>query len=361
MPSSFGHLREEKWGFYGLLLSCRTIYTEASALLYGHNKFIIRYWEKQSLAPLRNLTPSSLSKFTYLKIVLNQASCHYMRPDVGHEDYMDICDDERLHNKGDGKGGHRACYSHLCNAPLEIGQPEAKALLAEWHSTVEYLSSYISPGSLELSVVCDVHHDDVEAAMCAVESMELLPALRNCHVRLSRTFTPQLYQIAQSTVLRARRISKPTLPATISGATTLSQPKMASRPELHVGSRLLALPRELRFRILGYTDLITPWKEVEWSRYPSSTGGKYMARYLVCMDTEGMYCGPRMHHGCRFFDCWAAIERQQQSTVGCFCRVRHSAASSTCICWMPPSALFLVSDARSCSSYKFAHERVFGI
>lgn len=203
VPSRYGYFPEEKFGFYGLFLSCRTIYAEASALLYRHNRFIIRYWEKRSLAPLRNLTPSSISKLTYLKIVLNRASCHHKGPQVWHEDSMDICDDERVRNIGDGNRDHRVLDPKSCNAPLEVSQPEAKALLAEWHSIVEYVSSYISPESLELSVVCDVHHSDVEAAMRAVEPMGLLPALRNCHVRLSRKSTPQLYQITRDTVLQA--------------------------------------------------------------------------------------------------------------------------------------------------------------
>ncbi|CAN8096649.1 unnamed protein product [Discula destructiva] len=132
---------------------------------------------------------------------------------------------------------------------------------------MEYLSSYISPESLELSVVCDVHHGDAEAAMHAVEPMGLLPALRKCHVRLSRKFTPQLFQIAQDTVLQARRISKPPLPADLPDARAPVQPERTARSKLKIESRLLALPRELRFRILEYTDLVTPWKEVDWSRY----------------------------------------------------------------------------------------------
>ena len=275
-------------GFHCLLLSCRTIYTEASALLYGRKKFIIRYWERQSLASLRNLTPLSVSKLTYLKIVLNQTSCHYKGPKVWHEDCMGVCDDKRVLNEGDGNKDHRAFDPELCKAPLESGQPEAKALLAEWHSTMEYLSSHISPESLDLRIVCDVHHGDVEAALSVAEPMSLLPALRNCHVRLSRVFTPQLYQIAQNTVLQARGISKSPHPPSISSGTALVQTKKASSCS---ESRLLALPRELRFRILKYTDLITPWKEVNWSRYPSN-GGKYTALRPGCSDTEGIPCPP---------------------------------------------------------------------
>lgn len=47
--------------FHGLLLSCRTIYAEASALLYAENWFIIRYQPRRSFGPLRALTPSALA------------------------------------------------------------------------------------------------------------------------------------------------------------------------------------------------------------------------------------------------------------------------------------------------------------
>lgn len=339
VPSGYGYFPDEIFGFHGLLLSCRTIYTEASALLYRHNRFIIRYWEHQSLAPLRNLTPSSISNLTYLKVVLNQASCHHKGPEVWHEDMMANCDDERVHNMGNRDESHRVMDAALCNAPLEIGQPEAEALYAEWHSTMKSLSPYINPGRLELSVVCDGRHDDIEAAMRAVEPMSLLPSLADCHIRLSRMFAPRLYQIAQETVLQARRISKP--PALILAST----PK---QPDLKLKSHLLALPREIRFRILEYTDLITPWKEVTWSRYQNN-GPKYKVLYLGCPDADGMSCSPEFHHGCRFFNCWEASKQQQHqpSAVGCFCRVRHSAASPTCVCWTPPSALFLVSDSHN--------------
>lgn len=339
-PTKFGKFPDGKIGFYGLLLSRRTIYAEACALLYRHNRFIIRYWEKQSLASLRNLTSSSISKLTYLKIVLNQASCHHKGPVVSRDDIMEVCDDERVSNTSDGDGDHPVLDPKVCNTPLQVGQPEGKALLAEWHSTMEHLSAHISAGSLELSIVCDVH--DVDTATGVVEPMRGLPALRDCHVRLSRRFTPQLYKIAQDTVLYARRISKPPL------ASLPVQPEKSPRSEVQAESHLLALPRELRFRILEYTDLITPWKEVSWSRYPSNRA-KYTAAYIACSAVQTLPCEPRTHHGCRFFNCWEAPSRQQRSAVGCFCRVRHSAASSNCICWTPPSALFLVSEPRSWS------------
>jgi hypothetical protein len=91
-------------------------------------------------------------------------------------------------NTADGDADYPVLDSKLCNAPIQVGQPEAKDLFADWYSTVEYLSSYISPERLALSIVCDVHPDDVEAAMRAIKPVGLLPALRNCNTRLSRKF-----------------------------------------------------------------------------------------------------------------------------------------------------------------------------
>lgn len=46
-PSYNTNQPKTKLGFHGLLVCCRTIYAEASALLYGSNRFIIRYWENR--------------------------------------------------------------------------------------------------------------------------------------------------------------------------------------------------------------------------------------------------------------------------------------------------------------------------
>lgn len=331
-------------GFHGLLLSCRTIYKEASALIYSHNRFIIRYWEKGSLAPLRNLTPYSLSKLTYLKIVLNQASCHHKSPTAWHEDSMDVCHDSR--RRDDEGGTDQAFDPVLCNAPLEIGQPRAKILLAEWHSTVAYMSSHISPKSLELSVVCDVQHDDMEAARHAIDPISLFPELRNCHIRLCRTSTPQLRRMAHDAVLEARRITIPPSSGNILGVARSTQLENTRHPQLRGESRLLALPRELRFHILTYTDLVTPWRQVEWSRYQRDSG-HYVALKYECGLSQGdrMHCDPELHHGCRFVDCWAAgCVWRSKFSIGCFCSLRHSTSSTTCTCWAPPTALFLVSS-----------------
>lgn len=313
---------EIKLGFYGLLVCCRKIYAEVSALLYSSNRFVIRYSEKQSLSPLRDLTPSSLSSLTHLKITLNQNSCHHKDLSWA-EDSRGVCDDYQRNEKEPSR-------SELHDAPLDICETRARTLLNEWKSTVEYLSRHISSRKLELCVVCDVRQDDLETAREVLKPMSLFSNLRNCHLRLSRIPTPQIQRIAHEMVLKTR------------GLAVSTEVEETSPSEPPIGSRLLTLPRELRFRILSFTDLITPWKEVEWST-DRSGGGKYIALYPRCGILEGIGCYPHIHYGCQFYNCWPAHNRLSKAGIGCFCRVRHSAASSTCLCWAPPTPLFLVS------------------
>ncbi|KAL2264067.1 hypothetical protein VTK26DRAFT_2853 [Humicola hyalothermophila] len=273
--------------FYGLLLSYRTIYTEASELLYSANCFIIRYGPRRSLAPLRALTPHSLASLTSLKIILNQASCHEQNP--GHEGDGGCCNSlwkvVRLPPSSDG-ALHvlPACHECSHDLPLHGSSAPAEDLLEEWHTTAAYLAAHIVPGKLELALVCDLHHEEAELAKRVFDGLGLLPRLKDCHVRLCSTPEPRLQRLAREAVLRARGIIASPAP-----------PAPESRANLR-RSRLIDLPRELRLRILEYTDLVTPFKEIG----------------------------------------------ELRPSIGCFCRRQHTAFSSRCRCWGPPTALFLV-------------------
>lgn len=324
-PSPFKCNPEYTLGIYGLLVCCRTIYAEVSALLYSSNRFVIRYWDKQSLSPLRALTPSSLSSLTHLKVVLNQVSCHF-RDFNYDEDHRGVCCVDRdvsfpeLH----------ILRPELHDAPLDLHEAKSKALLDEWKSAAEHISRHVSTGRLELCLVCDMCPDDLEGAAKVLEPLSLFSELRNCHIRLSRYPSPQLQRMAHDMSLNSRGLLPP------------DELEGTSQTKPCIGSRLLALPRELRLHILSYTDLITPWKEVEWSR-DYNDDGKYLVFYPGCGRLEGLPCAAHMHHGCQFRNCWPAYNRLSKAGIGCFCQFRHSASSSTCMCWAPPTALFLVS------------------
>lgn len=347
--------------FHGLLLSCRTIHAEASAIVYSTNRFLVGYYDNPSLHPLRALRPAALSQLTYLKLVLKQDSCADL-------DILGCCDD------------HEHSYQYFILreylVPIYNRRRQTKRLRAgkvlltkgmvkEWKRTADYIAPHLRPEALQLSFVCDLAHKNADWARDIVAPLTGFPELKACHIRLSRDPLSALQNIAKDAVLsRTTHISVDPPWAASPHDALLESIMQVTRPQA-LDSRLLALPREIRFKILEYTDLVTPWKEVTWNRehpdyfYPYTTHLKVVGsredRLHPCYDIERLQCvsgyeegrgveklwpcPPERHHGCQFTNC---AHRYPDPSPGCFCRVKHSAYSSTCQCWAPPTALFLV-------------------
>ncbi|KAK4033380.1 hypothetical protein C8A01DRAFT_50025 [Parachaetomium inaequale] len=329
--------------FHGLLLSCRAIYTEAAALLYSTNRFVLYFSQPpvdrgNPASPLlhhalRTLTPSSLRSLYNLKIVLNEAACHQLTTD----DYTDTCclqgrEDQDWLGLHWCKQKHRGAHQLPLLSPAsadtcsdEGNTPRAaQTMLNEWHSAAARLFSHVAPGRLALSLVCDIDPHHPQALVFAksfVAPIQLLPPsyLRECHIRLAKTPDGRFQQLAQDAVSQACGIPTPSLEPPASATTTL-----------------LTLPRELRVRILEYTDLVTPQRQMIWSRQDRA--------YVVCHCRSEDYHPPEERHSDQFSECWLdkTFDGGSQSN-GCFCRRRHAAFSLTCKCWTPPGpALFLV-------------------
>ncbi|KAK3899108.1 hypothetical protein C8A05DRAFT_18410 [Staphylotrichum tortipilum] len=323
-----GQAESSPHAFRGLLLSCQVLYAETVALLYSTNHFVIHYNGLGSLAPLHALTATALSFLSSLKIVLNEASCH-----TRVEGYvnMDCCTPPAECHL------HWSFSSHTHQRPLLASTPAserkarsnnlleaAQALLSEWHAAACHLSSSITPGNLALGLVCDIdprHEHAIRLAASVVAPLRLLPLLKGCHVRLAKTPDPQLSQLAQQSALEAR------------GQVSLPRPKSAD------ATAFLTLPRELRLRILELTDLITPTKEVWWCRQDARYAwSDLLADYLCHNSNFDPHC---------FSECWYRAFYLYRAGLpgmpfGCFCRRRHTAASTTCSCWLPPTPMFLV-------------------
>ncbi|KAK4246624.1 hypothetical protein C7999DRAFT_41954 [Corynascus novoguineensis] len=147
----------------------------------------------------------------------------------------------------------------------------------------------------------------LEVAESIVAPIRLLPQayLKECHIRLAKTADGQLQQLARDTVSHACGFPTPPIPLPSNVTTTLT-----------------SLPRELRFRILAYTDLVTPSRQVTWSRHDRAYG----------------------RHIAQFFYCWEDTSLDENSpNMGCFCRCHHAGFSRTCRSWIPPGpSLFLI-------------------
>ncbi|KUI64352.1 hypothetical protein VM1G_11165 [Cytospora mali] len=318
-------LEQPQIGFYGLLVSCRVLYRELSRLLYATNHFTIRFSDRRSLEPLRNLRSPTCASLAHLKVILAETSCHFTGP-TSDGDWvygMPCCKRQYAPHCISGE-------NHRHDDPIGGLDPR----LAEWDRTISYLASAIGVGILDLAVVCDVCHEPtgsgIQAARSVTMSLLRLPRLKDCSIRLCHEPDQQLQQLAHETVLRARHVIPPSSPWA---------PSLVEQPSSNSPPQLLRLPPELRLRILQYTDLITPWAEVRWSLQHQG----FIVGTTHCANQEfmGETCPPSRHFGCQFHRCDLTFPRP---SPGCFCRKRHSASSSTvaCKCWTSPQALFLV-------------------
>lgn len=315
--------------FYGLLLSCRKLYSETSQILYSTNRFSIRYSTKQSLDPLRNLTPASLAALSHLRIVLAEGSCHDAADHV-ESSTTGCC----LESQGLQNDTHSCQYlRHNHDEPLEVQNPQ---LVFEWCTTVACLLASVTANQLHLAVICDVDPSDegVQWARSLMAPLSLLPKLKNCSIRLCKKRDARLQELAHQTVMQTRRLLPYNPPMKGNTKSKTNDLKVSTRP------LLLSLPLEVRLMILEYTDLITPWAEVEWN-----TQGGFRASRYYCDNLEflGATCPVTRHHGCQFLRC---SETYPEPRPGCFCRLQHSAFSSAragaCRCWESPLPLFLV-------------------
>ena len=276
--------------FAGLLLSCRALYAETAALLYSAHRFVIFYLHPGSLGPLRALSTAALASLTSLKIVLNQSSCHHL---IDSNNYPPpcCCTDGRC-----GHGSYCTCSFHrdahhrplldpaLDSDSASSAEVTAQPMLSEWHETATYLSSSVGTGHLDLSLVCDInpdHPDALSLGRLDIAPLALFPPLKNCHVRLAKKWNRPLQLLAEEAVLQARRASSPY--------------SRRSAPTI-ISPTITTLPPELRQRILEYTDLITPWKEVTVSREHRG----YQLFRPPCTNEFG--CPTRIHHGCRLVE-----------------------------------------------------------
>lgn len=267
-----------------LMLVSRSVRSEVSRYFYSTNQFFIRYSYDKGLAALRNMAPHAVSLLTDLVVHLTLATC-------------------------DTSFRH---HSQLAGPSI------AHQMVCEWLITISYIKAYLTrPARLQLRFICDV--DSLELGEQVIQpflsSLDGKPLLAGCGVRLSRNPDEALSALARRATYAAT-------------GTRHAAP-----------FRFLDLQREIRQHIFEFTDLVTPYCEVEWARTGPTKRGVYSFRRRPCECGGYRFqeCPPGWHHAWRFQDC-----RPHDS--GCFYARYNSAAStlpSRCHCWAPPTAFFL--------------------
>lgn len=188
---------------------------------------------------------------------------------------------------------HPLCKSHgLHDTPLSNQTRQGNAVIREWQDLCSTWGVHLQPSQLRLDFVCDTK--DRSTAQQVVGTLTTLPRLQACSVRLGLQPDWELRMISRTTALRL-----------------LETPPRGEDDAHKARSYSYYLPTEIITRILEYSDLIAPY-DLEWR----PDGG--FAPYDCCK-----LCTATL-------DC-------------CSCSKYHAAHSTTCTCWTPPKALFLVS------------------
>ncbi|KAF4624472.1 hypothetical protein G7Y89_g13698 [Cudoniella acicularis] len=323
-----------------LMLVCHAVHEETSLLLYSTNRFVIRFQQAGDLRALRNLRPQLIGTFTCLTVQLN----------VGK-----VADPQWIHSSN--------CPS-FDDELLSVHNPAAQLLLAEWGTTADYLSRCITPHALDFGLVCDV--DDLETAQRVVEPLFTFPKLAACHIRLHHSRSPM------SSIL-------------LKGLQKIAYDTGVQVEEKRAFAGFSNLPPELRLRILGYTDLVTPFNQIQWSYQVDRPHCYELGRPRACrnqltckppydachpnthrtcqwtqcllspahdcqhfppayyQDGQKPTCWLCGHYACQFQKCWMVKKRGRHQNPFCLCQRKHVSYSPFCTCWAPPTPLFLVS------------------
>ncbi|KAI8944515.1 hypothetical protein F4801DRAFT_585343 [Xylaria longipes] len=209
--------------------------------------------------------------------------------------------------------------------------------IAAWQTTARHILSHVHPRSLTLHLMCDTG-DSLETHAVLEPLLELPGTLKACELRLASRRDHRLISFAKEAAARVEARDD---------TTTYSK-----------SFRFLDLPTELRIEILRYTDLVTPYNQVEWNSeqgfhvldpaydcYVGDSLGEPFHDNAFIQDSESYLEGDiqnpvngKLHRACRFFRC----KTKSPFEAGDFCGRRRSAYSPVCRCWIPPAPLMLV-------------------
>ncbi|KAI8628976.1 hypothetical protein F5Y19DRAFT_103449 [Xylariaceae sp. FL1651] len=259
-----------------LLITCKVVHDEVSTLILSHNKIIVGWPRmREGLDLLQRLPPGLCAKLRDLSVLfLTNYNIHFPPHVPDH-----------------------VVWNHA---------------VLMWQSAASRLLSYSQHRTLTLNLICDTGDSK--------STSDVLQPLLD-HPGVLKDLKLRLYPERQSNLTKLA----------LEVATTI----LAKRSEIITNAFPFShLPVEIRWKILEYTDLVTPLKEIYWN-----TELRFHTHYRdVC---GGDSCDKDVHHGCQFRYC----DPSDYFTTGKFCCIRYSAYSSRCRCWAPPRALLLVDWA----------------
>ncbi|KAF4464537.1 hypothetical protein FALBO_8620 [Fusarium albosuccineum] len=207
---------------FSILQTCKAIHDEIKAGLFAENRLVIPYdTVDKGLSFLNQLSPHMCSALTEIFVEL----------------HMD------------------APITNLRSGPI-LAAILNRDRLALWQAAASHVLRYVLPRTLKLYLVCDTGYSP-KTPLVLQPIVKSLTFLKDLELRLHPKRDPQLSATAKEVALQVTGLN----------AGFCNQP-----------SRLFDLPRELRWQILQYTDLVTPNREICWD---SQTG--YSVKRLVSL------------------------------------------------------------------------------
>ncbi|KAI1290577.1 hypothetical protein F5Y03DRAFT_388774 [Xylaria venustula] len=206
-------------------------------------------------------------------------------------------------------------------------EPIAPERIAAWKATALHVLSHVDPKSLTLNIVCDTG-DSKETHAVLEPLLAFSGTLKAFGLRISSKPDHLLSSFAQKAVARIE--AKFEVPCNQS-------------------FRFLDLPTEIRLQILKYTDLVSPYNQVEWDsergfHVLNPTRNCFLSTYVNSFLKDSNYRDQgsdphdKKYLALRLFCC----KMKFPYMIGDFCKRYCSAYSSFCQCWMSPAPFFLV-------------------
>lgn len=275
----------------------RLVRDEVITIFFSENHFVVPLstFRPERFQYLRDLSTRAVSLMTRLTLYVMFESCH-------HEDSC------------------KHSYGRLQSPPilLDCCSRTNVDIYREWECTARYLASLVMPSKLDLRICLKT--ETLSATKLCLEPLSYMPELKKFTIGLSKAASSEALMLARATASRlGQRGLKPS--------------------SFYYFQRL---PQELQLEILEYTDLITPFHEVEYEALGKyDLNGRYVMRFgLLCCYEDHRYqsvCPPSLHHACRYRPFGEFRDFHYPLVNGNNFTILQGH------CWMPPTPMFLVS------------------
>ncbi|KAH8592843.1 hypothetical protein B0O99DRAFT_629113 [Bisporella sp. PMI_857] len=285
---------------------------DASKAFFSRNRFYIHGAEAGGLSGLRSLNSTCLRWIKSLTINLNvdQEFESYSYKFASHESTYA----RPFWEAGESSGSNKKTKElRVCH--------DQKSLIHDWAALCHYLADFSLSKDLKLSLICNVVNLTVAEEITT--QLLRLPILKDCAINLRSHGTDRaLYRLSKKAALKVTGRS------------------------MNSFRRFLDLPNELQIKILEQTNIIAPHALAVIPGRRNSYLGKYIGfsrhSYMYFVQQIGWHYLYEGHYRERdwsrgYFQCC----RKCSDTwfQACCCWTRHSAMSTTCVCWQPPSLL----------------------